>query len=90
MGWIPCSGKSNSKTKTKKERKNTIELQEKPLDQIKPTSGTSSFRSVSILCECDPFVFNLTSAQSVMLFIGFAWLSICCCFKLSRNLYISY
>ncbi|KAM1576075.1 hypothetical protein ACFX13_033272 [Malus domestica] len=41
MGWmmIPCSGNSNCKAKTKKKRKNKIELQDKPLHQIKPTSA---------------------------------------------------
>ncbi|KAE8099505.1 hypothetical protein FH972_017483 [Carpinus fangiana] len=38
MGWIPCSGRSHSKAKTKK-KKNKMELQEKPLDRIEPTSG---------------------------------------------------
>lgn len=37
MGWIPCSGGSHSKAKTKKQ-KNREEQQEKPLDRIKPTS----------------------------------------------------
>ncbi|KAF4348440.1 hypothetical protein CsatB_017149 [Cannabis sativa] len=36
MGWIPCSGKSNSKAKTKKKK---INQQENPVDQIKPPSG---------------------------------------------------
>lgn len=36
MGWIPCSGKSNSKAKTKKKK---IKQEEDPVDQIKPTSG---------------------------------------------------
>ncbi|KAB2604283.1 serine/threonine-protein kinase PBS1-like [Pyrus ussuriensis x Pyrus communis] len=48
MGWmmIPCSGNSNSKAKTRKKRKNKIELQDKPLDQIKPTSGFSKTSSI--------------------------------------------
>ncbi|KAM1037767.1 hypothetical protein ACFX2I_032435 [Malus domestica] len=48
MGWmmIPCSGNSNCKAKTKKKRKNKIELQDKPLDQIKPTSGFSKTSSI--------------------------------------------
>ncbi|KAB2622259.1 serine/threonine-protein kinase PBS1-like [Pyrus ussuriensis x Pyrus communis] len=48
MGWmmIPCFGNSNGKAKTKKKRKNKIELQVKPLDQIKPTSGFSKTSSI--------------------------------------------
>ncbi|XP_004302831.1 PREDICTED: serine/threonine-protein kinase PBS1-like [Fragaria vesca subsp. vesca] len=46
MGWIPCSGNSNSRAKkNKKKRKNSIELEERPFDQIKPTSEYSKTNS---------------------------------------------
>ncbi|XP_050384199.1 probable serine/threonine-protein kinase PBL7 [Argentina anserina] len=39
MGWIPCSGNSNSRAKkNKKKRKSSVELEQRPFDQIKPTS----------------------------------------------------
>ncbi|PON72786.1 Mitogen-activated protein kinase kinase kinase [Parasponia andersonii] len=46
MDWIPCSGKSNSKAKTKKKK---IKQQENLVDQIKPTSG--DFETNSSLSE---------------------------------------
>lgn len=36
MGWIPCSGKSNTKAKSKKDDK---KVNQKHLDQINSTSG---------------------------------------------------
>ncbi|KAJ7977029.1 Protein kinase-like protein [Quillaja saponaria] len=49
MGWIPCSGNSNSKNRKKKK----MEVHERPVDQIKPIPGklkvnsSSSFKEAS-------------------------------------------
>ncbi|XP_022742467.1 probable serine/threonine-protein kinase PBL7 isoform X1 [Durio zibethinus] len=39
MGWLPCCGKSNTKANKSKKNKN---MQQMPLDQIKPTSAFPS------------------------------------------------
>ncbi|KAF7818564.1 putative serine/threonine-protein kinase PBL7 isoform X1 [Senna tora] len=43
MGWIPCSGNSNTRKKIKKPMKK-MEVQEKMVDQIKSASGTGKLK----------------------------------------------
>lgn len=40
MGWLPCSGKSNTKANKSKKKKRTEEM---ALDRLKPTSGKAFF-----------------------------------------------
>ena len=48
MGWIPCSGNSNTKKKIKKGMK-AMEVQDKLVDQIKPNPGIDSYCYCSVI-----------------------------------------